>query len=144
MIDPYSVSAEAGAIVEAPWLLEFDQSYDDGMLVEKKAVEATPMVIRKYGIKQNEVMAFSSHERRRRALTVFHFHPNFPEARRRDYMETHIEGHELAADYIDHAASLHQLLWVSCRARARKVARVGGLAVHALAIFVITHIPAAR
>lgn len=144
MIDPYSVSAETGASVEVPWLLVFDQSYDDGMLIEKKAVEATPMVIRKYGIKPNEVMAFSSHERHRRALTVFHFHPNFPEARRRDYMESHIEGHELAADYIDHSASLRQLSWVSWRTRVRKVARVGGLAVHALAIFVITHMPAGR
>ncbi len=81
-----------------PLLVEFVQSYNDGNRVVKRGVEATPMVLKKYGIKSDEVMAFTTWQGRSKALTAFHFHPDFPTDRRRGYMEAHEEGHELVVE----------------------------------------------
>ncbi len=78
------------------WLIEFFQAYDDGFEVTKRGLDATPMVVRKFNLVQNEVMAFTSYQRANKALTAFHFHPDFPVEDRRTYMRNHEEGHELA------------------------------------------------
>jgi hypothetical protein len=81
---------------DCEWLIEFFQAYEDGFEVIKRGLDAAPMVVRKYDIAQNEVMAFTSYQRANKALTAFHFHPDFPDADRRSYMRNHEEGHELA------------------------------------------------
>jgi hypothetical protein len=77
------------------WLIEFFQAYDDGFEVTKRGLDATPMVVKKFNIAPNEVMAFSSYQYANKALTAFHFHPDFPDEDRRAYMQNHEEGHEL-------------------------------------------------
>ena len=61
-----------------PWMIEFRQNYIDGLSVEKRGLDATPMVMKKYDIGLNEVMTFSSYQKRNSAISVFHFHPEFP------------------------------------------------------------------
>jgi|APSaa5957512535_1039671.scaffolds.fasta_scaffold126967_1 hypothetical protein len=77
------------------WLIEFSQAYDDGFEVTKRGLDATPMVVKKFNIAANEVMAFTSYQYANKALTAFHFHPDFPDEDRRTYMQDHEEGHEL-------------------------------------------------
>lgn len=86
------------SINQHPHLVEFIQSYNDGNKVVKRGIEASPMVLRKYGIEPDEVMAFTTWQGRRKALTAFHFHPDFPDDRRHGYMEAHEEGHELVVE----------------------------------------------
>lgn len=81
---------------QSEWLIEFSQVYDDGFKVTKRGLDASPMVIKKFDIGKNEVMAFSSHQRANKALTAFHFHPDFPVEDRPGYMRSHGEGHDLA------------------------------------------------
>ncbi len=78
-------------------LIEFVQAYDDGCRVAKRGLEASPMVIRKFDIGPDEVMSFTNHVQGNRAMTAFHFHPEFPIVERCSYMERHEEGHALAA-----------------------------------------------
>lgn len=80
------------------WLIEFSQEYDDGSKVTKRGLDASPMVIRKFDIGRDEVMAFSSHQRANKALTAFHFHPDFPAEDRWAYMRRHDDGHDLVLD----------------------------------------------
>ncbi len=82
-------------IVDHP-LIEFRQKYENGETLVKRGLKATPMVLKKYGISEKEVMSFTNHEDHMRALTAFHFHPNFPKSQRQPYMEAHHEGQELA------------------------------------------------
>jgi hypothetical protein len=81
---------------DSEWLIEFSQEYDDGYKVTKRGLDASPMVIKKFDIGRDEVMAFSSHQRANKALTAFHFHPDFPVEDRPGYMRLHEEGHEIA------------------------------------------------
>ena len=81
---------------EPEWLIEIFQEYDDGFKVIKRGLDASPMVIKKFNIGSREVMAFSSFQRANKALTAFHFHPDFPDEDRRGYMFRHDEGHEIA------------------------------------------------
>lgn len=81
---------------DSEWLIEFSQEYDDGYKVTKRGLDATPMVIKKFDIGQDEVVAFSNHQRANKALTAFHFHPDFPVEDRPGYMRRHEEGHEIA------------------------------------------------
>ena len=76
-------------------LIEFTQTYDDGIKVLKRGLDATPILVRKYELSRNEVIAFSNSEGPRRAVTAFHFHPEFPDADRRAYMRDHCEGHDM-------------------------------------------------
>lgn len=144
MMTPHETTNPPDGLEAAAWLMEFPQAYDDGLRVAKKGVTATPMVIRKYGIGPREVMAFSSHEGARRALTVFHFHPDFPEADRRAYMETHAEGRDLAAEVAEHAAEISAARKAAWRERGRKWAKTAALAAQAVAIFVIAHLTVTR
>ncbi len=83
---------------DSEWLIEFSQEYDDGYKVTKRGLDASPMVIKKFDINRDEVMAFSSHQRANKALTAFHFHPDFPPEDRWGYMRRHDEGHDLAVN----------------------------------------------
>ena len=82
---------------EDEWLIEFVHDYDDGFRVTKRGLDATPLVIKKFDIGADEVMAFSCHQRANKAMTAFHFHPEFPPGARQEYMQRHNEGHEIAA-----------------------------------------------
>lgn len=77
------------------WLIEFVHGYDDGYFVTKRGLDATPVVVKKFDLAADEVMAFTCHQRANKALTAFHFHPDFPLEDRPEYMRRHAEGHEL-------------------------------------------------
>ena len=87
------------------WLIEFVHEYDDGFRVTKRGLDATPLVIKKFEIGADEVMAFSCHQRANKAMTVFHFHPEFPLEARQEYMHRHKEGYEIAASVGSHLAA---------------------------------------
>lgn len=78
------------------WLIEFNHVYEDGTRVLKRGLDASPLIVRRFAMAPDEVVAFSNREGWGRALTAFHFHPAFPDADRRAYMREHGEGHELA------------------------------------------------
>ncbi len=82
---------------QVEWMIEFTQPCEDGGKVVKRGLDATPMVIKKYGIEPDEVMAFTCWQGRKKAITAFHFHPDFPDAARRRYMEVHDDGREVMA-----------------------------------------------
>jgi len=126
------------------WLIEFSQEYDDGFEVTKRGLDASPMVIKKFDLGQKEVMAFSSFQHANKALTAFHFHPDFPDKNRRDYMLSHEEGHEVAISTGSLAAAQ--------RAQMRRVLedRVSGwgrglaVSLQAVALYLAAGGPAAR
>jgi|GEM_PF-1882269 len=72
--------------------IEFTQVYEDGARVIKRGMAASPMVIRKHDLREEEVVAFTSWHGDNKALTAFHFHPSFPVTDRRDYMRKHGDG----------------------------------------------------
>ncbi|NQU61476.1 MAG: hypothetical protein HQ512_10135 [Rhodospirillales bacterium] len=78
------------------WLIEFVHDYDDGYQVTKRGLDATPLVIKKFDLRPDEVMAFTCYQGANKALTAFHFHPEFSLADRDVYMRLHEEGHEVA------------------------------------------------
>lgn len=78
------------------WLIEFVHEYNDGFKVTKRGLDATPLVVKKFDLAPDEVMAFTCHQRANKAMTAFHFHPDFPVENRRSYMRRHAEGHDLA------------------------------------------------
>ena len=78
------------------WLIEFVHDYDDGYFVTKRGLDATPVVVKKFDLGADEVMAFTCHQRANKAMTAFHFHPDFPLEDRPEYMRRHAEGHDLA------------------------------------------------
>ncbi|MFQ5764473.1 MAG: hypothetical protein ACE5GT_06055 [Rhodospirillales bacterium] len=80
------------------WLIEFVHEYEDGFKVTKRGLDATPLVVKKFGLAPDEVMAFTCHQRANKAMTAFHFHPDFPVETRRTYMRRHVEGHEIAVN----------------------------------------------
>ena len=77
------------------WLIEFVHDYDDSYFVTKRGLDATLVVVKKFDLAVDEVMAFTCHQRANKALTAFHFHPDFPLEDRPGYMRRHAEGHEL-------------------------------------------------
>jgi hypothetical protein len=77
------------------WLIEFVHDYDDRYFVTKRGLDATPVVVKKFDLGVDEVMAFTCHKRANKAMTAFHFHPDFPLEDRPEYMRSHAEGHEL-------------------------------------------------
>ncbi|MDA1091101.1 MAG: hypothetical protein O3A85_12415 [Proteobacteria bacterium] len=81
---------------DSEWLIEFSQEYDDGYKVTKRGLDASPMVMKKFDLGRDEVMAFSNLQRANKALTAFHFHPDFPAGDRPGYMRLHEEGHQIA------------------------------------------------
>ncbi len=125
-------------------LIEFTQDYVDGYQVIKRGLEASPMVIKKFDIHSDEVMAFTNEQSRNAALTAFHFHPNFPVDARRAYMEDHDEGHTLVAK----AAKRRRAERAKIRNRwERRVTRIGrgvSVALSAVAIQFAAGGPAPR
>lgn len=107
---------------ESDWLIEFDHEYDDGFIVRKRGVDASPLVVKKYGLEPDEVMAFTCHQRAHKALTAFHFHPDFPDADRRAYMHRHEEGHAVAVGV---GSRLAQMRVMRRRALVRGVSGLG-------------------
>ena len=95
----------------AELMIEFTHAYDDGARVFKRGLDATPRVIGKFDIGPDEVMAFSSWHGRRRAMTAFHFHPEFPAPDRRRYMEAHDEGRQAAAEAEDRLQEERRRHW---------------------------------
>jgi len=127
-----------------PWMIEFKQDYVDGLSVKKRGLDATPMVMRKYDIGPDEVMTFSNYERRNQAISVFHFHPDFPFASRRQYMEKHTEGYEVAEDAITDmkAAVRHQR--AERKSRMKSLSRSIAVTFHAMVLYLLTHHPDTR
>ncbi|MEE8393941.1 MAG: hypothetical protein V3R66_06310 [Rhodospirillales bacterium] len=82
------------------WLTEFVQSYEGSGKVVKRGLDATPLVIRKHGIEPDEVVAFTCWRSRHKAITAFHFHPDFPDCDRLRYMEAHEDGNEILSAII--------------------------------------------
>ncbi len=116
-----------------PLLVEFTQSYDGGNKVVKRGVEATPMVLKKYGIEPDEVMAFTTWQGRNKALTAFHFHPDFPDDRRHDYMEAHGEGYELVVEIRSQMQNERSRKWRDWNDKSTAAARSAGRAVNVAA-----------
>jgi len=135
------ITVEGGHL---PWMIEFRQDYVDGLSVKKRGLDATPMVMRKYDIGPNEVMAFSNYDRRNQAISVFHFHPDFPFDNRREYMEIHSEGYEVAEEaLIDmRAAAQHQR--TERKRRVKLFSRSIVVTLHTMMLYLLTHPPDAR
>lgn len=127
-----------------PWMIEFSQDYMDGFHVKKRGLDATPMVMKKYHIGSNEVMAFSNYQKRHSAISVFHFHPDFPFEQRREYMEMHSEGYEVVLEAVAESKTerrKQQAVWAT---RLRRAGRTFAVSAHAILLFVIAHNPGAR
>jgi len=124
---------------ELPWMIEFRQDYMNGLSVKKRGLDATPMVMRKYGIRPDEVMAFSNYEKRNQAMSVFHFHPDFPFASRRRYMEMHSEGYEVAEDAVADIRSETRHVRAERIFRLKAFSRSILVTCHAMALYVLTH-----
>ncbi len=61
---------------ESKTLVEFTQSYRDGIKITKRGLSASPMICQKYGLKPGKVAVFTSPMGGRKAMSVFHFHPS--------------------------------------------------------------------
>jgi len=142
-----SVPIEDEIIVEdglLPWMIEFRQDYVDGFSVKKRGLDATPMVMRKYDIGPNEVMAFPNYDRRNQAISVFHFHPDFPFDNRRKYMEMHSEGYEVAEEAMTDMKAAAQHQRTERKIRIKSFSRSIAVTFHAMVLYLLTHPPDAR
>lgn len=72
--------------------IEFTQAYGESIRVTKRGMNATPMVVRKHDLGEQEVIAFTSWLDNNHAMTAFHFHESFPLEDRQDYMCKHEDG----------------------------------------------------
>ena len=129
----------AAAFLPGDWFLEFQQDYGDGVLVTKRGLDASPLVVRKYEIGADEVLAFSTYDGKRRAMTVFHFHPDFDSERRRRYMEAHREGYDVAVEVTGLLAAERAGRQAAVRRRMKKAGRAVALAAQAAAVFILAH-----
>lgn len=129
---------------DLPWVIEFRQDYVDGLSVVKRSLDATPMVMRKYAIGPNEVMAFSVYEKRKQALSVFHFHPDFPYEDRKSYMERHSEGYEVVSEVISELKIEAENTKTERRHQIKAFARTIAVTLHAMILYVMTTHPDAR
>ena len=118
---------------------EFRQDYGDGIRVTKRGLDASLLVVRKYDIGRNEVLAFSTYDGKRRAMTVFHFHPDFDLRRRRHYMEVHREGYDVAREVCAHLDAERARRQEALRRRLAKARRAVTVAAHAAAVFILAH-----
>ncbi len=134
--------SEAGPQDE--WLIEFSQAYDDGFEVIKRGLDASPMVVRKYKIVENEVMSFTSYQYANKALTAFHFHPDFPDEDRRTYMNNHEEGHDLAVSVGSRRAAQRALFRRDVESRLSDWGRGLSMSLHGVALYLAAGGPAAR
>lgn len=134
----------ADAFLPGHWFAEFRQDYADGIQVLKRGLEASPLVVRKYDIGADEVLAMSTHMSRRRAMTVFHFHPEFAANRRRAYMDAHLEGRDLAIDiWQREQAEMGERRAMILR-RVARARRAVGVAAQAAVVFLLAHYSSGR
>jgi len=126
------------------WLIEFVHQYDDGYVITKRGLDASPIVIKKYGLGPDEVMAFSCHQRAHKAMTAFHFHPDFPADDREPYMRRHDEGHEVAADIGSPVAAQRQQMRRVLEERVTRLGRGVALGVQSAALYLVAGGPIAR
>ena len=129
----------AADFLPGDWFHEFVQDYGDGVHVTKRGLDASPLVVRKYEIGPDEVLAFSTYDGKRRAMTVFHFHPDFDSERRRRYMEAHREGYDVAVEVTGHLAAERAGRQAAVRRRMKKAGRAVALAAQAAAVFILAH-----
>ena len=129
---------------DTPWMIEFRQDYMGGMSVNKRGLDATPMVLRKYEIGIDEVMTFSSYDKRNQAISVFHFHPEFPFDARRQYMEMHSEGYEVAQEVIADLAVEAERQRAERLSKLKSVSRSIVVTLHAMILYVLTTHPDTR
>ncbi|UTW52356.1 hypothetical protein KFF05_02970 [bacterium SCSIO 12827] len=127
------------AFLPGDWFFEFDQDYGDGIHVIKRGLDASLLVVRKYDIGTEEVLAFSTYDGKRRAMTVFHFHPDFDLHSRRHYMEAHREGYDVARTVTSHLEAQRAERQAAIRRRVAKARRAVTLAAHAAAVFILAH-----
>jgi hypothetical protein len=127
------------AFLPGEWFFEFEQDYGDGTYVIKRGLDASLLVVRKYDIGADEVLAFSTYDGKRRAMTVFHFHPDFDLRRRRHYMEAHREGYDVACEVTGHLEADRARRQAAIRRRLGKARRAVALAAHAAAVFILAH-----
>jgi hypothetical protein len=135
---------DADIIAPLPWMIEFKQDYTDGLSVRKRGIDATPMVIRKYDIAANEVMTFSSHEKRSRAISVFHFHPTFPFEARQQYMTQHAEGYEVAHNVQIDLETESRKRRSKRKNKLKSAGRSIALTLHSLVLYILFHHPDTR
>ncbi len=138
------MSTDRNDYQDYPWVTEFRQEYMNGLSVIKRSVDATPMVIRKYDIGPDEVMAFSSYEKRNQALSVFHFHPDFPYDDRHRYMEQHTEGYEVAEEVQTDLRAESDILLVERKNVIKSFGRTIVVTFHAMVLYILTNHPDAR
>lgn len=124
--------------------MEFRQDYEGGLHVLKRGLDASPVVVRKHRLAPDQVIAFSDHRGRRKAISVFHFHPAFPAENRDAYMRGHDDGRQLIGEYLDHRAETGRRRMARWRGRAEAAARAAGVAVHAVGMFVAAHLATPR
>ena len=129
---------------ELPWMIEFKQKYVNGLSVNKRGLDATPMVMRKYDIGPDEVMTFSNYERRQQAISVFHFHPDFSFASRRRYMEVHCEGYEIAEEAVSEIRAEVRHQRAERQSRLKSFSRSIAVTFHAMVLYLLTHHPDTR
>ena len=108
---PPAIKHQHRHIQDFEWIIEFYQIYDDGFEVTKRGLDAAPMVIKKFNLVKNEVIAFTSYQYANKSLTAFHFHPDFSNEDRREYMRKHEDGHELAVNKGSRLAARHAQFW---------------------------------
>ncbi|NQV84641.1 MAG: hypothetical protein HQ494_12575 [Rhodospirillales bacterium] len=129
---------------DCEWLIEFFQAYDDGFEVTKRGLDATPMVVKKFDLAPNEVMAFTSYQYANKALTAFHFHPDFPDEDRRAYMQGHEEGHELVLSTGSRRAAQRAQFRRVMEGRLSGWGRGLAVSLHTTALYLAAGGPAAR
>lgn len=132
------------AFLPGDWFCEFAQDYGDGIRVTKRGLEATNLIIRKYAVAPDEVLAFSTFCSPRRAMTAFHFHPDFDPERRRLYMEAHREGYDVAVDVTAHLAAERAGQRAAILRRLGRARRGVSLLAHAAAVFILAHYSSGR
>ena len=120
------------------WLIEFIHAYDEGYKITKRGLDATPLIVKKFELGPKEVMAFTCHQRANKALTAFHFHPDFPLEDRRLYMRRHEEGRDLTASIGSRMAAERARNWRKMEERISRAGRGLVLGLQSLAVFFAT------
>ena len=126
------------------WLIEFAHDYDDGFKVTKRGLDATLLVIKKHDLGPDEVMAFSCHQRANKAMTAFHFHPEFPFESRWKYMRSHDEGHDLAVNNGSRQAAERAQMRKAMEERLHGLGRGLAVGLQTAALYIAAGGPAAR
>ena len=129
---------------KSEWLIEFSQKYDDGYKVTKSGLDASPMVIKKFDLGPEEVIAFTCYQRANKGLTAFHFHPDILLEDRRLYMRQHEEGRDLTASIGSRLAAERTRNRRKMKERITRAGRALVLGLQSLAGFFAAGGPAAR